>query len=96
MKNRTEEEMMAAYQRIVNRMRAADLGLKKHILNNEASKTFKAKIKENKMGYKCDPPGNHQRNQAEQQSKPSRCTSSPFLPALKTNSHYHFGATCWN
>jgi hypothetical protein len=66
MKNRTEEEMMVAYQRIVNRMRAAGLGLKKHILDNEASKAFKAKIKENKMEYKPFPPGNHQRNQAEQ------------------------------
>jgi hypothetical protein len=59
MKNRTEEEMMAAYQRIVNRMRAAGLGLKKHILDNEASKAFKAKIKENKMEYELVPPGNH-------------------------------------
>jgi hypothetical protein len=41
MKNRTEGEMMKAYQRIINRMRAAGLGLKKHILDNEASKAFK-------------------------------------------------------
>jgi hypothetical protein len=66
MKNRMEEEMMAAYPRIVNRMWAAGLGLKKHILNNKASKAFKAKIKENKMVYKLVPPGNHRRNQAEQ------------------------------
>jgi hypothetical protein len=65
MKNRTEEEMMAAYQRIVNRKRAVGLGLKKHILDNEASKAFKAKIKENKMEYELLPPGNHQQNQAE-------------------------------
>ncbi len=65
MKNRTEEGMMVAYQRIVNRMRAAGLGLKKHILNNEASKVFKAKIKENKMEYELVPLGNHRWNQAE-------------------------------
>jgi hypothetical protein len=65
MKNRTEEEMMVVYQRIVNRMRAVGLRLKKHILDNKASKAFKAKIKENKMEYKLVPPGNHQRNQAE-------------------------------
>jgi hypothetical protein len=59
MRNKTEEEMMVAYQRIVNRMRAAGLGLKKHILYNEASKAFKAKIKENKMEYELVPPGNH-------------------------------------
>jgi hypothetical protein len=58
MKNRPEEEMMAVYQRIVNRMRAAGLGLKKHILDNKASKAFKAKIKENEMEYKLVPPGN--------------------------------------
>jgi hypothetical protein len=66
MKNRTEEELMVAYQRIVNRMRATGLGLKKHILDNEASKTFKAKIKENEMEYELVPPSNHQRNQAKQ------------------------------
>ncbi len=66
MKNRTKEEMMAAYQRIVNRMWAAGLGLKKHILDNEASKAFKAKIKENKMEYELVPPGNHQQNLAKQ------------------------------
>ncbi len=65
MKNRMEEEMMAAYQRIVNRMRATGLGLKKHILYNEASKAFKAKINGNKMEYKLVPPGNHQRSQAK-------------------------------
>jgi hypothetical protein len=65
MKNRTEEEMMAAYQIIVDRMRTVGLGRKKHILDNEASKAFKAKIKENKMEYELVLPGNHQRNQAE-------------------------------
>jgi hypothetical protein len=59
MKNRMEEDMMAVYQRIVNRMQAAGLGLKKHILDNEASKAFKAKINENEMEYKLVLPGNH-------------------------------------
>jgi hypothetical protein len=59
MKNRMEEEMMVVYQRIVNSMWAASLGLKKRILNNEASKAFKAKTKENKMEYKLVLPGNH-------------------------------------
>ncbi len=65
MKNKTEEEMMVAYQRIVNRMRTVGLGLKKHILDNEASKAFKEKIKENEMEYELVPPRNHQRNQSE-------------------------------
>ncbi len=66
MKNRTEEEMMAAYQRIVNRMQAAGLRLKKHILENKASKAFKAKIKKNETEYELVLPGNHQQNQAKQ------------------------------
>jgi hypothetical protein len=65
MKNKTKEEMMVAYQRIVNRMWAAGHGLKKHILNNEASKAFKAKIKENEMEYELNLAGNYQRNQAK-------------------------------
>ena len=56
---------MAAYQRIINQMRAAGLGLKRHTLDNEASKAFKEKIRENGMEHKLVPPGNHRRNQAE-------------------------------
>ena len=56
---------MAAYQKIINRMRAAGLGLQKHILDNEASDAFKEKIRENGMEYELVPPGNHRRNQAE-------------------------------
>ena len=37
MKNRTEGEMIKAYQKIINRMKAAGLGLKTHQLDNEAS-----------------------------------------------------------
>ncbi len=49
----------------MNRMQAAGLGLKKHILDNEASKAFKAKIKEHEMEYELVPPGNHRPNQAK-------------------------------
>ena len=66
MKNRTQEEMMDTYQRIVNHMRSAGLGLKLHILDNECSKAFKQLIGENKMTHELVPPGNHRRNQAEQ------------------------------
>jgi hypothetical protein len=38
MKNRLEDEMIEAYQKILNRMKAAGLGLKTHRLDNEASK----------------------------------------------------------
>jgi hypothetical protein len=46
MKNKTEGEMIAAYQRIVNRLRTANLGLKHHRLDNKASTAFKECIRE--------------------------------------------------
>ncbi len=41
MKNRSEDEMIKVYQKIINRMKAAGLGLKTHQLYNEASKAYK-------------------------------------------------------
>lgn len=65
MKNRTEGEMIQAYQLMINRMRRAGLGLRKHKLDNEASEAFKDCINENGMKYELVPPGNHRCNQAE-------------------------------
>ena len=44
MKNRSESQMMACYQLIVNRMKKAGLTLKKHILDNEDSVAYMALI----------------------------------------------------
>ena len=41
-KNRSERQMMACYQQIVNRMKKTGLTLKKHILDNEASGAYTA------------------------------------------------------
>ncbi len=49
MKNRAEDEMIEAYQKIINRMKAAGLGLKTHRLDNEASKAYKQCICQNGM-----------------------------------------------
>jgi hypothetical protein len=65
MKNRTEGEMIRVYQKILNRMKAAGLGLGKQILNNKFSAAMKACIKKNSMDYELIPPGQHRRNQAE-------------------------------
>jgi hypothetical protein len=65
MKNRTEGEMIRVYQKILNRMKAAGLGLRKQVLDNKCSAAMKACIKENGMDYKLVPPGQHSRNQAE-------------------------------
>ncbi len=51
MKNRMEGEMIRVYQKIINRMKAAGLGLKKQVLHNKCSAAMKACIKENNMDY---------------------------------------------
>jgi hypothetical protein len=65
MRNRTEYEIIAAYKRIMKRMRKANLTIKKHILDNEASANYKEAIANNKVEYKLVPPNNYQQNQAE-------------------------------
>jgi hypothetical protein len=69
MKNRNEGEMIRVYQKIINRMKAAGLGLKKHVLNNKCSAAMKACIKGNDMDYKLVPLGQHRQNQAERAIK---------------------------
>jgi hypothetical protein len=41
MRNWMKEEMIQAYEKIINRMRMAGLGIKKHTLDNEASDALK-------------------------------------------------------
>ncbi len=65
MKNRTEGKMIRVYQKILNRTKAAGLGLRKQVLDNKCSAAMKACIKENGMDYKLVPPGQHRNNQAE-------------------------------
>jgi hypothetical protein len=65
MKNRTEEEMIDVYQKIINRMKAAGLGLKFHRLDNEASKAYKQCICQNGMMHELVPLDNHRSNLAE-------------------------------
>ena len=59
MKNRTEGEMIKAYQKIINRMKTAGLGLKTHRLDNEASAAYKECIHHNGMIQDLVPPDNH-------------------------------------
>jgi hypothetical protein len=46
-------------------MRAANLGLKHHRLDNEASTAFKECIRDNRMTHELVPPSNQRRNLAE-------------------------------
>jgi hypothetical protein len=65
MRSRLKEEMIRAYEKIINRMRLAGLGINKHTLDNEASDVFKQCIQQQQIQFKLAPPGNHRRNQAE-------------------------------
>jgi hypothetical protein len=59
MHSKSKEEMIRAYQKIINRMRLAGLELKKHTLDNKALEAFKQCIQEQQVQYELVPPGNH-------------------------------------
>ncbi len=56
---------MTAYQKMVDRMEIAGLGLKHHRLDNECSDNFKKCITKNKMTWELVLPDCHRRNMAE-------------------------------
>jgi hypothetical protein len=62
MRNRTKEEMIQAYENIINRMRMAGLGITRHTLDNEASDALKQCIRLQQIEFELVPPGNHKRN----------------------------------
>ena len=57
--------MIRAYEKIINRMRRAGLGIRKNKLDNEASDAFKQYIRQQQIQFELVPPGNHGCNQAE-------------------------------
>jgi len=57
MHNRTKEEMIRAYEKIINMMRMAGLGIKKHALDNEASEALKQYIRKQEIQFELVPPG---------------------------------------
>ncbi len=59
MRSRWKEEMIRAYEKIINRMKAAGLGIRKHTLDNEASNAFKQYIRKQQIQFELVPPGNH-------------------------------------
>jgi hypothetical protein len=58
-RNKTQGKQIQAYQKLIDCMWRAKLGLKKHVLDNEISEKFKKQIAENKMDHKLVPPSNH-------------------------------------
>jgi hypothetical protein len=83
MKNRTEGETIRVYQKILNRMKAAGLGLRKQVLDNKYSAAMMACIKENGMDYKLVPLGQHRRNQAERAIQTSKAHFISILAGIK-------------
>ena len=65
MRNRTSGEMIRAYQKLVDRMKACGVAPKHHVLDNECSREFKEAIKENQMTYQLADAHDHRRNIAE-------------------------------
>ena len=65
MRNRSESQMIEAYDRIVRRIKLAGHVLKKHILDNEASENLKETIQGHGMSYELVPPGKHRRKIVE-------------------------------
>ena len=66
MQNKTDGERLEVYQKIIDRMRRAKLGLKKHVLDNKISKEYRERIAKNNMTHKLAAPGNHRTLMAKQ------------------------------
>ncbi len=58
-RNKSEGKQIRSYQKLIDRMRRAKLGLHKHVLDNEISKEFKKRIEENNMIHESVLPSNH-------------------------------------
>ena len=65
MRNKTEGELIRAYQAALKRLKLAGANPKKHVLDNECSAEYKQAIIDNKMTYEIVPAGVHRRNVAE-------------------------------
>ena len=89
--NRLMEEMIWAYKKIINRMRMAGLGKKKHTLDNEASDAFKQYICQQQIQFELVPPGNHRRNQAEHAIQ----TFKAHFIAILAGIHNKFPLSLW-
>ena len=66
MKSRHDDEMKRAYKHLMLRLKRAGITPRKHVMDNEVSKSMKNMIRdEYKMELELVPPGCHQRNAAE-------------------------------
>ena len=66
MSSRKDQEMIRAYDALVNRLKRVGCTPKKHVLDNEISENMKNHIRDtHKFQIELVPPGNHRRNAAE-------------------------------
>ena len=65
LRNKTSEEMVTAYQKLVDRLKEGGIEPNLHILDNEISTEYKDAIAENQMKFRLVPPHDHRRNIAE-------------------------------
>jgi hypothetical protein len=91
MHNRSNEEMIWAYKKIINRMRMAGLGIKKHTFNNKASDAFKQYIRQQQIQFELVPLGNHRCNQAERAIQ----TFKAHFIAILAGVHDRFPLSLW-
>ena len=57
MRNRSSDEITRTYLILMQRLKAAGIRTKKHVLDNECSTEFKQSIKENELEYALVPKG---------------------------------------
>ena len=64
MQNRSSGKIVRTYLILMQRLKAAGIRPKKHVLDNECSKENKQAIKENELEYELVPKGQHKTNLA--------------------------------
>ena len=74
-RNRTSEEMGAAYTNLADRLKESGFNPTLHILDNENSQKYKDSIGTNNMKFQLVPPHDHRRNIAEKLSRYSKTIS---------------------
>jgi hypothetical protein len=93
MKYRMEGKMITAYQKMVDRMEIAGLGLKHHRLDNKCLENFKKCIKKNHMTWELVPPDCYQRNIAKQAIQTIKNYFVAILSRVDDRFPYLCGAT---
>ena len=67
--------MIQAYEKIISKMKMAELGVKKHTLDNEASEAFKQCIRQKQIEFELIPPETTNATRQNKQYKRSKHTS---------------------